>query len=189
MKRVIGDEGLQVLLRRIEGERADYPDRAEDLRTLETYLGGGSFDLARYTAREILNKQVNLRSAASGLPADLQALLSRIDQERFEYPDRAREAQTLETYLGGGSFDLARYTAREILNKQANLRSAASGLPADLQALLSRIEQEDVEYLERARDVQTLETYLGSGSFDLARYTAREILNKQANLRSTTVVK
>ncbi|MGR2871228.1 hypothetical protein, partial [Vibrio vulnificus] len=100
----------------------------------------GNFDLARYQANEIVERQQNLKL---DIPHDLQLLLEEIEKGAVDYPKRTRAMSTLQEYITNGNFDLARYQANEIVERQQNLKL---DIPHDLQLLLEEIKKGAVDY-------------------------------------------
>ncbi|MCG6232255.1 hypothetical protein K6102_04250 [Vibrio furnissii] len=169
---------LKEVIDKIENDAIDYPQRSRAIHTLREYIANGNFDLARYQANEIVERQQNLKL---GIPHDLQLLLEEIEKGAVDYPKRTRAMSTLQEYITNGNFDLARYQANEIVERQQNLKL---DIPHDLQLLLEEIEKGAVDYPKRTRAMSTLQEYISNGNFDLARYQANEIVERQHNLQS-----
>jgi mRNA-degrading endonuclease HigB of HigAB toxin-antitoxin module len=177
--------GLQNLLKRVEAETEEYPNRHSDLKSLNGWLQNGNFDMARHAAEDIIQRQQQLRSVREvGLPADLQNLLKRVETEAEEYPNHRSDLKSLNGWLQNGNFDMARHTAEDIIQRQQQLRSARGGLPADLQNLLKQVEAGAEEYPNRRSDLKSLNSWLENGNFEMARHTAEDIIQRQRQLRS-----
>src|SRR4051812_44395459 len=179
-----------VLFEEINREAEEYPNRRTDIQSLERWLQNGNFEMARHAAEEIIKRQRQLRTARSaGLPVDLQNLLRRVESEVEEYPKRQSDLEALSRWLQNGNFDMARYTAEEILKRQQQLRLVrSSGLPVDLQNLLQQIELEVEDYPKRQSDLRSLRGWLENGNLEMAYHNAGDILHRQRQLRSAREV-
>ena len=174
---------LQAKIQQLQSDVLPYPDRASDISGMLDYIANGEFDMAEYKADAILEAQANLRAAAAGLPTGLKAKLQQVESQRIEYPDRSRDVASMQDYIAEGDFDMAEYKADAILEAQANLKRAAKGLPAGLQAKLNQVESERMDYPDRSRDVASMQDYIAQGDFDMAVYKADAILEAQGNLK------
>ena len=55
-------------------------------------------------------------------PADIQRFFQTIDREEINYPDRASDVGAMIRYFKSGEFDLVRFKAKQIIEKQLNVR-------------------------------------------------------------------
>src|SRR4051794_26501946 len=115
MKISLPDE-LQVMLGQIEAERFDYADRQRNLESMKDWIERGDFDMARSSAKTVIERQLQLRHAAQhGLPGDLQAMLAQIEAERFDYADRQRNLASMKDWIQRGDFDMACSSAKTVI--------------------------------------------------------------------------
>lgn len=175
-------QDLQFLIRQIESEAIDYSDRPRALNSLNNYINNGDLDMARHVAKDVVDRQQNLRQVVNGLPQDLQSLISRIKNEAIEYPDRDRAQNSMNNYISNGDLDMARHVAKDIVERQHNLHQLANELPQDLQSLISQIDDEVIEYPDRARALSSMNGYISNGDLDMARHVAKDIVERQHNL-------
>jgi hypothetical protein len=110
---------LQALLDQVVAERVEYPNRARDIQAMNRYLTEGKFDMAAFKANKILEQQKNV---GGGVPAAVKATIARVQTEKVEYPNRARDLQAMNKYITEGKFDMAVFKANKILEQQRNLR-------------------------------------------------------------------
>jgi inhibitor of KinA sporulation pathway (predicted exonuclease) len=86
---------------------------------MNRYITEGKFDMAVFKANKILEQQKNV---SKGAPASVKATLARVQAERVDYPNRARDIQAMNRYVSEGKFDMAVFKANKILEQQRNLR-------------------------------------------------------------------
>ena len=53
--------GLTELIRQVESSKVEYPDRTGDLRSMNSYVANGDFNMAAFKAKNIIKQQQNLR--------------------------------------------------------------------------------------------------------------------------------
>ena len=176
---------IQRFFQTIEQEEINYPDRASDVAAMIRYYKSGEFDLVRFKAKQIIEKQRNVKTTKGGkMPADIQRFFQTIDKEEINYPDRASDVAAMIRYYKSGEFDLVRFKAKQIIEKQRNVKTTKGGkIPADIQRALQTIDREEINYPDRASDVGAMIRYFKSGEFDLVRFKAKQIIEKQRNVR------
>lgn len=122
--------------------------------------------------------------SAFALPVDIENMLTTIESEAVDYPDRAFEMRYLKARLADGNFEYARITGARIISNQRNLRSSAAGnLPYDVKSMLETIEQEKVEYPSRNDDLRYVKLKIAQGDFEYAKLSGKKIIQQQRNLR------
>ncbi|MBT2784830.1 MULTISPECIES: hypothetical protein [unclassified Halomonas] len=172
---------LDQLLSCIEIEKEQYPDRQSDLESLQDYVANGNTFMVRSTAERIVEQQRAIKQMREqGLPADLQLLCERIEQEEEQYPDRQSDLESLQDYVANGNTFMVRSTAERIVEQQRAIKQMREqGLPADLQLLCERIEQEEEQYPDRQSDLESLQEYIVNGNTFMVRSTAERIIDQQ----------
>jgi uncharacterized protein YqeY len=118
-------------------------------------------------------------SDEKSLPQGLRDLLSAMDANAVDYPERASQMEELQRYLADGRFDLAEFKAGEIIAQQNNLKA---GLPQELKDRLAAMEANAIDYPGRAGQVEELQRYLANGRFELAEFKVGEITAQQDNM-------
>lgn len=176
-------EDIAKALQEIEQGKVEYPDRAHDMKSIDDLVANGEFKTVRFKTGQVIEKQKNLKAAAAEMPPDIKTSLDEIEKGKIEYPERAHDMSSIKEFLANGEFDLVRYRARQVLDKQSNLKSAANGMPADLKTMLEAVEKGKVAYPDRPHDMSSIQEFLANGEFDMARFKARKVIEKQDNLR------
>lgn len=118
------------------------------------------------------------------LPSNLKNQISIIDAESIDYPNRKNDLDTLQRFIQNGKFDMAEFTASQIIKQQNNLRKIQSGLPKTLDEKLEIIREELIAYPNRNSDLDTLQRFIQNGKLEMAEFTADQIIIQQRNLRS-----
>ena len=114
----------------------------------------------------------------------LKGLIGQVHADSFEYAGRANDVQNLERWLAKGDHSTAEFVAKQIIERQQQFRDAQqNGLPAPLQQLVDQVQADAFEYAGRAHDVQNLERWLAKGDHSTAEFVAKQIIERQQNLR------
>jgi glycyl-tRNA synthetase (class II) len=176
---------LQAMLAQIDAEQFDYADRQRNIESMQGWIDRGDFDMARHAAKTVIERQRQLQQAAQrGLPGDLQAMLAQIDTERFDYADRPRNIESMQGWIDRGDFDMARHSAKTVIERQRQLQQAAQrGLPGDLQAMFAQIDTERFDYADRQRNIESMQGWIDRGDFDMARHAAKTVIERQHQLQ------
>jgi hypothetical protein len=115
-------QDIQDVIRIIDQESVNYPERQSDLKQFKKFLDNGDFSTGRYVGKNIVEKQRNLRSASNEYPQDIQDVIRIIDQESVNYPERQSDLKQFKKFLDNGDFSTGRYVGKNIVEKQRNLR-------------------------------------------------------------------
>ena len=115
-------EQIKRKIAQIEAEQVNFPDRADEIESMNDYIQNGDFEMAIFKADQIIEKQQNLSSSKGKLPPQLQQKIAQIKAGRVDYPDRADEIESMNDYIQNGDFEMAIFKADEIIKKQNNLR-------------------------------------------------------------------
>jgi hypothetical protein len=84
--------------------------------------------MAIYMAKQIVQRQQQFRDAqAHGLPTDLQHLVDRVRAEAAEYAGRADDVSQLGDWIAKADHRMAIYMAKQIIERQQNIRLRTSG--------------------------------------------------------------
>ena len=115
--------GLTELIRQVESSKVEYPDRTGDLRSMNSYIANGDFNMAAFKAKNIIKQQQNLIFAKkNGLPTELSELIQQVEATKVEYPDRTGDLRSMNSYIANGDFNMAAFKAKNIIKQQQNLR-------------------------------------------------------------------
>jgi acylphosphatase len=177
---------IQQLIHQADAEMVEYSGRASDVEMLKDWLAKGDNRLAEFQAKQIVERQQQFRQAKQqGLPADLQRLIDQANADLIEYSGRAADVEMLNDWLAKGDHRLAKFQAKQIVERQQQFRQAQQqGLPADLQQLIDQANAELIEYSGRAADVEMLNDWLAKGDHRLAEFQSRQIVERQRNIRN-----
>lgn len=63
-------------------------------------------------------------NSSKGLPQNLTSLIQRIESEKFHYPERDREVESMKRSLANDEFSSVEFKAKQIMEKQHKLASA-----------------------------------------------------------------
>ena len=119
---------LQQLVDRVHAEATEYADRADDVKQLYDWIAKADHRMAIYVAKQIVQRQQQVREVqANGLPADLQQLVDRVHAEATEYADRADDVKQLNDWIAKADHRMAIYVAKQVIERQQNIRSRTSG--------------------------------------------------------------
>ena len=164
--------------------KTDYSNRASDIGQMKGNIANGNFELTASKADNTIQQKVSVGISGLSLPAELKALLGKVEEEMVDYPNRESDIRQMKGYIANGNFDLASFKAKNIIKQQDNLINATkNGLPAELKALLGQVEEGMVDYPNRASDIRQMKGYIANGNFDLAAFKAKNIVKQQSNLR------
>ena len=176
--------GLTELIRQAEETKVEYPDRTGDLRSMNSYIANGDFNMAAFKAKNIIKQQQALSTSNRSLPAGLTELIRQAEASKVEYPDRTGDLRSMNSYIANGDFNMAAFKAKNIIKQQQNLIFAKkNGLPTELSELIRQVEATKVEYPDRTGDLRSMNSYIANGDFNMAAFKAKNIIKQQQNLR------
>jgi len=129
-------------------------------------------------------QQGSLNFETERLPLNIRQLVDQANSEMIEYGSRASDVQQLQDWLAKGDHGMAEFKAKQIVERQQQFRRTQQhGLPAGLQLLIDQANAEMIEYSGRADDVQQLQDWLAKGDHDMAEFKAKQIVERQRNIR------
>ena len=65
---------LTALIREVDTGKTDYPERASDVRGMQSYIASGDFEMAAFKAKNIIDQQNNLRLCGASAVFCLQLI-------------------------------------------------------------------------------------------------------------------
>ena len=121
------------------------------------------------------------------LPSELRHLVDRVDAETIGYAGRTDDVSQLQDWIAKGDNRMAIYVAKQIVERQQQFREVQEhGLPTDLKHLVDRVRAEAAEYADRADDMSQLEGWIAKADHRMAIYVAKQIIERQQNIRLRT---
>lgn len=111
-------EELRLLIRTVQDEAIEYPDRVSDWIRAVNCLGEKNYVMARYILEQMQTFQKNLRE---GVPAELQLLIRTVQGGFIEYPGCATDWMRAMDCLEGGNYSKARREFEKIRFFQLSL--------------------------------------------------------------------